>query len=1170
MTIIRKAITLGVMVMMVLPLTLASVPRTALAAEAEVGDLIKQDGLSSVYYLGDDGKRYVFPNQNTYFSWYSDFSGVVTIPQAEMESYPIGGNVTIRPGTNLVKITTDPKVYAVERKGVLVHIPDEDTARTLYGNDWAQRVVDVPDGFFVNYDIDADRQVSSDTYPQGSLVKPADSNKIYYIDVDGKARHIKDESVFNSNRFQWRFVIEAHDNYELPEEGAQISSAEKNLIDPSQRAYDDDDGVGELLTVALSGNTPASATIPRQAVKVDFTKINFTASPDGPVTIQDLTFSRSGVGNSDNLGRAYLYDGDYDISGGKRVRDDKVVFDFIDYTIPAGQTKTLTLRVNVLDADGEHRFGISQASDIVTDGADVTGSFPAWGNLMNVSGTVSVGNLKFEAQEIGGSVKVGENQAMVAEFELEASGENIAIESIKLRNRGTSNPGDLENFTLLADGDPVAELASTDSDWLVFNLNEPFVIKDGDKEDFLVEADIIGGGTRNRTISYQLDRTDDILGKGQRYGFYVPIVEDNISDYSDFEPITIEVGDLSISEASDNPSAREVVRGQSGVTFLKAQLKAEDQALTVTDYELKLEGDDLMIGNLPALENIALYLDGRRMAGPDDIDELSTRTDGDDTYIIYDDELDLSGTHILEVRADISDEVEQNWSYRVSLLKEGILVLEDARGDRIDDPAVSGNALGNWVTIGGPEADLSRDGRIGNQDVVAEEEILAGQFILSAGDAEALTVSRYTVELEQGNMDHVKDLRVNQERAVSSPRSEERFRVREEIAAGTSKLVRIYLTIEDDFVGSNLQTKLTVEGEGKVSGDSFNETQLGQIMTIKDGDLRLSRDSGTPVAALMLAQDEDNHIGRWQFRAENTGFDITKVGITAYNDTPSNTSGNTAIRNTSAVNSLRFAGVTDDFPVNGLFEFNTNIRVDRGERKSLDAHADFNRITNITGDDYKVELAITSFEFKADNQTRSKEVKWGQIGGSGDWAYVDTSNNNYYMGTGGQLVSSGDALGLLSTGELMEVYDSRVSVSTTSGDSTRLGTETYIMNITVTNDGSSNADAILNSLSFNTDLVSSGASINSLELEYNNVKVGDDSIASGTVVLDSRRIIASGESRTYKLVMNVSGTLVSDDYATARLVDIQWDDDNFYSKTSQWIDGDLVGGIPSRTYELER
>ena len=46
---------------------------------------------SAVYYYGGDGKRYVFPNSQTYFTWYADFSTVMTITDAELASMPIGG-----------------------------------------------------------------------------------------------------------------------------------------------------------------------------------------------------------------------------------------------------------------------------------------------------------------------------------------------------------------------------------------------------------------------------------------------------------------------------------------------------------------------------------------------------------------------------------------------------------------------------------------------------------------------------------------------------------------------------------------------------------------------------------------------------------------------------------------------------------------------------------------------------------------------------------------------------------------------------------------------------------------------------------------------------------------------------------------------------------------------
>ena len=225
-------------------------------------------------------------------------AGVVTIPQSELESIPIGGNVTMRPGTNLVKITTDPKVYAVEEGGQLKHIADEDTAETLYGEDWADRVVDVPDAFFVNY-TDTGEEISGADYPQGSLVNY--EGDTYMITEDG-ARKIDNEAAFEANRFQWSYVNDAPSNYDLPQLGDPITGAEEGLTDVAETATSNGDTTGPVgsgLTVALSNNTPASDTVPDGASKAAFTTINLTASNDGAVTVEDLTLNRYGVGDED-------------------------------------------------------------------------------------------------------------------------------------------------------------------------------------------------------------------------------------------------------------------------------------------------------------------------------------------------------------------------------------------------------------------------------------------------------------------------------------------------------------------------------------------------------------------------------------------------------------------------------------------------------------------------------------------------------------------------------------------------------------------------------------------------------------------------------------------------------------------------------------------------------
>lgn len=109
--------------------------------------------LPAVYYCGADGKRYVFVNDRVYASWYSDFGGVVILTDGDLAKIPLGGNVTYRPGVRMIKITSDPHVYAVERGGVLRLIPDETTALRLYGAAWNKMIDDVPDGFWVNYAI---------------------------------------------------------------------------------------------------------------------------------------------------------------------------------------------------------------------------------------------------------------------------------------------------------------------------------------------------------------------------------------------------------------------------------------------------------------------------------------------------------------------------------------------------------------------------------------------------------------------------------------------------------------------------------------------------------------------------------------------------------------------------------------------------------------------------------------------------------------------------------------------------------------------------------------------------------------------------------------------------------------------------------------------------------
>ncbi|HNQ44890.1 MAG TPA: hypothetical protein PKI58_00835, partial [bacterium] len=357
-------------------------------AAAQPGSLIKMNGLSSVYYLGADGKRYVFPNQTTYNSWYKDFSGVVTISQSELESYPLGSNITMRPGTYLVKITTNPKVYAVEPGGLLRAIPDEASAKALYGDNWAKRVVDVPDAFFTNYKMGT--TLAAGEIPAGTLVKNPDNPDVYYFDGTNY-RKIADETAFNANRFRFEFVLTV--STPITASGNNITTNEFGNPDSSATGQGTQPGQGTGLTVALSSDTPASMNIPSNSSHVVFTKFNITASSDGAVVLDTIKVKRSGVGPYNDISGVYLYDGDVRLTNRKTFTSDtnEAEFSALNYTIPAGTTKTFSIVADIgANKTGNHALGIASASAITTiGGAVVSGSFPVMGNMMSLSATAA-------------------------------------------------------------------------------------------------------------------------------------------------------------------------------------------------------------------------------------------------------------------------------------------------------------------------------------------------------------------------------------------------------------------------------------------------------------------------------------------------------------------------------------------------------------------------------------------------------------------------------------------------------------------------------------------------------------------------------------------------------------------------------------------------------------
>lgn len=155
----------------------------------ERGIVLKRKGADALYYLAADGKRYVFPNLQAYKSWFKDFTDVVEVSDEQLSSVPLAGNITYRPGVKMIKITTDPKVYAVAPGGELRWVSSEAVASQLYGADWNKKIDDVPDIFFINYKFGAAITSPSDFDPVAAAQASASVDDDKHIQHAGQPRH---------------------------------------------------------------------------------------------------------------------------------------------------------------------------------------------------------------------------------------------------------------------------------------------------------------------------------------------------------------------------------------------------------------------------------------------------------------------------------------------------------------------------------------------------------------------------------------------------------------------------------------------------------------------------------------------------------------------------------------------------------------------------------------------------------------------------------------------------------------------------------------------------------------------------------------------------------------------------------------------------------------------
>ncbi|MCK5416494.1 hypothetical protein KAI92_03645 [Candidatus Parcubacteria bacterium] len=590
---LKKSLIVSLMSITVFAMSAVTAPKLGAASN---GDLVKIEGSPAVYYLASS-KRHVFPNESTYFSWYSDFNGIQIIAQSELEGFARGANVTMRPGTKLVTSPDESTVYAVEPGGVLRSIVSEANAIVLYGADWAANVVDIIPAFMSNY-TDGD-PLTEGAYPAGTLVKENGQADVYYLDADGTARKFADAAAFESNRFQWGDIVEAGTGYTLPTAGDSLTATE-GLGDTSQGGGVGtgdiiDPLVGSGVSIALASDTPSAGNIP-QASPVDFLKVNLTAASDGDVAINSITLSAYDLGNSLNIDTVTWYDDGVKIGSTKNMTSDRVAaFNFATpIAITAGETKALTVRATI-NGTGNYAIGIAGVSAITTNGASVSGTFPIVGNTKAIVTGTTIGTITMTAADTTSTVdaEFGEDDVLMAGFSLQGTNEPIIWESVRFRNGGNNNDALASNFRLLIDGDEVATVDAMVDRYVSFNIGSRVIAKN-ETINIEVYGDV-GIGNAGDDVNLYIKETNDFSFVGQDFGYGIePTLHANLDGDGDGYTINLTAGDFTIDMDKAATPSQDVRSGDNDVVLATINMVSNGEDAT-TAYIKDAAGDEFII-----------------------------------------------------------------------------------------------------------------------------------------------------------------------------------------------------------------------------------------------------------------------------------------------------------------------------------------------------------------------------------------------------------------------------------------------------------------------------------------------------------------------------------------------------------------------------------------------
>lgn len=351
---------------------------------------------------------------------------------------------------------------------------------------------------------------------------------------------------------------------------------------------------GTGLAVA-AGTQPVNSLSPQGAQRVPFTRFTLTAGNDGDVVVKGVVIQKTGFGQDAAFAGIVLVD---ETAGGMQL-DIAKTFNSLHqatvggtFTVPKGTTHTFLVAGNMASSLTSY---VGEAPSIsvvsINTTATVSGTLPIVGANNTNNNTLTVATLTlassnaFSSNATNTSLALGTAGYKFTGIALTAnSAEDVSLKSIRWNQVGSVGPSDVANVATVVNGTTYPAVASADGKYYTSTLGAGLVIPKGNRVEVYVIGDAVGTNSSSRTIQFHLDKSTDIFGVGQTYG-YGAAVSGGSSGTPYFYGMTATISGASITSIA---KANEVPAQNIAVNVPNQPLGG---------YVVDLKGEDINVGS---------------------------------------------------------------------------------------------------------------------------------------------------------------------------------------------------------------------------------------------------------------------------------------------------------------------------------------------------------------------------------------------------------------------------------------------------------------------------------------------------------------------------------------------------------------------------------------------